>query len=132
MLLLRVNLRCAARDCDVSRITLAAIFNQKAQQALNGVVGRRVDDRTPLAACYHKIGVGQLREVERQRRRRNIQSLPNRTCGEAIRSLPHQELKNIETGVLGQSPKRLERVYLFHISIIMELWKRIKSGREIY
>ena len=111
---------------------LAAILRQIGEQRVHDGISGRIDQGAALPAEGHEIGVLELVQVERQRRRRKPEPLADLSRGQPLRAGLHQQPEDIEARLVGERDKGRDSGHLFHSSNILEiLIASIPSRRPI-
>ena len=92
---------------------------------------RAVDQAAPAALVRHQLGVHQLLEVERQRRRRHAQRGRQGPGRQPQRRGAHQGTKHPQPHGLGQCGQRGDGGFFFHLSIFMETNDGLVTSRSV-
>src|SRR4051794_27165994 len=95
-------------------IALAAVFHQESKQRLETTDIDAVDDGPALPSGQYQPGVAQLRQVERQRRRRNAQPLRQHTGRQSFRPLLNENPEDGQTMLLRERAQSRNNVLDFH------------------
>jgi hypothetical protein len=109
-------------------LALAAVLGQKTQHRVHAVKLGTVNQIPAAALLRDQIGMQQLFQVKRQGRRRDGQLLRQRSRGQPDRALHHQQAEYLQTVRLRQCGQGFDNVFIFHISIIMEIDDREMSA----
>jgi hypothetical protein len=110
---------------------LAAVLGKECDERIHRLVIGAVDDETAFLPTLRKAGTHEPGEMERKRRWRQRELLPDRACGEPGWPHLHQEAENRQAGFLGESGKGRNRLLRFHISNNMEMTADLSSGTKI-
>jgi hypothetical protein len=109
---------------------LAAVLGKECDERIHRLVIGAVDDEAAFLPALRKAGAHEPGEMERKRRRGQPELLPDRACGEPGGPRLHQETEDGQTGFLGESGKRWDRLLRFHISNNMEMTADLSSGAK--
>ena len=88
---------------------------------------RRVPDDPPLALARHEPRAAQLLEMERERRRGDVQLARDTAGRDPVAPSAHQAAEHVEPSLMGQGGEGREDVLFFHISIVIELLARARE-----
>lgn len=100
---------------------MAAILGHVSEQRVHDRISRRVDQRPAFAPKGDEVGVLELAQVERQRRRREREPLANLPRRKPLGSGLHEQPENIEPRFVAERDKGGDGFLLFHISNMMEI-----------
>src|SRR5262245_25434544 len=99
----------------------AAVLGEVADQCVHVVEVSGVDDEAAFLAVANQAGVREVRQMEGERCRRELQSLSDRACGQPLRPCLNQKSEDRETGLMRQRRKRCDCLCRFHVSRIVEM-----------
>jgi hypothetical protein len=107
-----------------TRKTPAAIIGEIADQRVHRFELGRIDHRAALAAHGDKTGGPQPIEMKGQRVRCEIERGCDRAGRHPLGSGLHQQAEHVEPIVLSERGQGCDDVWLFHISMIIEITSR--------
>jgi hypothetical protein len=107
---------------------LAAVFSEECDQRIHGLVIGAVDDEAAFLPALRQACARESGEMERERRRRQLELLADRACGESRRAGLDQEAEDRQTRLLSEGGKGWDRLLRFHISNNMEMSEGLSTA----
>jgi len=101
---------------------LTTVFGQVAEQRVHAIESGSVDDVSAGPLLRHQPGVGEFLEVERQGVRRDAQPLGHGPGRQSGRPSDDERSEHLQAYGLREGCQRLDDVFLFHRSTIVEVW----------
>src|SRR5258708_4317734 len=108
----------------------AAVFGGVAHELVHVLEVGAVDDEAPVLAAAHETGAGEMREMEGQRRRRQVELLADAAGGEALGAGFHQETVGLQSRFLCEGGERVDNILHFHISRIIETTAQCQASAQ--
>src|SRR2546428_11030116 len=99
----------------------AAVLREVADELIHVLEVRAVDDEAAVLAAAHEAGAGEVREVKRERGRRQLELFADAPGGEPFGSGLDQQPVGLEARLLSEGGERVDDLHHFHISRIMEI-----------
>jgi arsenate reductase len=110
------------------RLASAAIVGQKRKQFLHAFDSQRIDDRSAFAARVNQPCVGEFFQMKRERCRGDFEPLGDLAGRDANFPRRHEKPKDPQPRFLGEGRERIDRLFYFHISILLEMSKGDKMA----
>src|SRR5258706_2579152 len=108
----------------------AAVLGEVAHELVHVLEVGAVDDEAPVLPPAHEAGAGEMREMEGERRRRQVELLTDAAGGEALGAGFDQETVGLQSRFLCEGGERVDDVRHFHISRIMETTAECQARRK--
>ena len=113
---------------DAAGRAFAAVVGEVGEQTLHLAKLDAVDQVAPMALLADQASAHELFEVERQRGIGQAQRLAQLSGRGAMLARHHQGAEHLQPAGLGQGRQGFDNVFLFHISIILEIYDRHMTG----
>jgi hypothetical protein len=111
---------------------LATVFSEECDQRIHGLVIGAVDDEATFLPVLREAGAHQPGEMERKRRRRQIELLADGTGSEAFRTGLHQQPEDCQPGLLSEGGQGGDSLLRFHISNNMEMTSALSTTVVVF
>lgn len=118
---------CAAVDVGGARRPLATVFSKVSEQLVHALVVGSINQVAAGSLLCHQSSIDEFLKMKRQSGRWDGQSFLEGARGEAIVARHDQGSKNLEPQGLGKRSQRLNHVFCFHNSRIIEIYREIKQ-----
>src|SRR6266850_5328828 len=102
----------------------AAVLREVADELIHVLEVRAVDDEAAVLPAADQAGAGEVREVERQRRRGQLELFADASRRQPFGPGLDQQAVRLEPRLLGEGGERVDDLRHFHISRIMETTRR--------
>ncbi len=112
-------------------IALAAVLRQVPEQPGHGWKKGRVDQRSPFPPECHQVGVLELLQVERKRRRRQSELIANPPRRQSLRAGLHKQPVDVEPSFLGKGSQGSKGVRFLHPSRVVEIIVTVNSAGQL-
>src|SRR5438067_2035031 len=105
----------------------AAVLREVADELIHVLEVRAVDDKAALLPAAYQAGAGEVREVKRERRRRQLELFADAPGREPFGPGLDQQAIGLKAGLLGEGGERVDDLRHFHISRIMEITRACQA-----
>src|SRR5437762_11490935 len=105
----------------------AAVLREVADQLVHVLEVRAVDDEAAVLAAANQPGAGEVREVKRERGRRQLELFADAPGGEPFGPGLDQQAIRLEARLLREGGERVDDLHHFHISRIMEITRACQA-----
>src|SRR5216684_3106999 len=98
----------------------ATVLGEVADELIHVLEVRAVDDEAAVLAAAHEAGAGEVREMKRERGRRQLEFFADASRRQPFGPGLDQQPVRLEARLLGEGGERVDDLRHFHISRIME------------
>src|SRR5438876_3851377 len=108
----------------------AAVIGEITDELIHVVKVGAVDHEAAFLAAASEAGTGEMSQVERKRRRGQLELLADPPGRQTLRTRLDKKPEDLQSGLVGEGGQRIDCLYHFHVSRIMELIGKSQAARS--